>query len=250
MEKQANLLWTSGWDSTFRLLELLLIQKRVVQPYYIMDHTRKSLEMELKTIEKIKAMIFKKAPYTQQLLLPVIFKELRNIKPNKDLSQQYKRLAALKPLGAQYEWLACFAEEEEIHDLELSIETRSPGFFSTFVDPHIIKYKEGNNYTFKVEDEPSNVEIKFFKNFRFPIKEYTKLDLQQMAIDNNFIDIMNETWFCHTPLNQQPCGICKPCRMTIEEGLRRRLPFKSQLRNFIVNSVKPSVKQIINVIKK
>src|SRR5688572_33020809 len=34
------LLWTGGWDSTFRLLMLLLVERRAVQSYYIVDRLR------------------------------------------------------------------------------------------------------------------------------------------------------------------------------------------------------------------
>jgi hypothetical protein len=246
MEKPANLLWTSGWDSTFRLLDLLLVQKRVVQPYYIKDHKRKSLQMELKTMEKLKKMIFNKAPYTKQLLLPTKFKELQEITPCERLQQQYKRLAAKGHLGAQYEWIACFAEEVKVYDLELGIETRSPGFFTSFVKPEILKIAEGKTDNFKIADHPTNPDITFFQYFRFPIHELTKLDLQQIAIKHDFIDILNQTWFCHTPINEQPCGICKPCVVTMEEGLGRRIPLQGQIRHFIHNNVRLPIKQLIH----
>lgn len=250
MQKPANLLWTSGWDSTFRLLDLLLVQQIAVQPYYIKDHRRKSLQMELKTMEKIKNMIIKKAPYTKDLLLPTQFKDLQEIIPCKHLQQQYKCLKALKHLGAQYEWLACFAKEEKLYDLELCIETRTPGFFTSFVKPEITKIQNGNTFNFKIVDQPANPEITFFQYFRFPIHELTKLELQQIAIKHDFIDIMNQTWFCHSPINEQPCGLCKPCVVTMEEGLRTRIPLISQFRNFIHYTVKPPFKQLLKPVKK
>src|SRR5690606_13578695 len=35
-----NLLWTGGWDSTFRLLSLVVQQHRCVQPYYVLDDVK------------------------------------------------------------------------------------------------------------------------------------------------------------------------------------------------------------------
>ena len=37
--RAVKLLWTGGWDSTFRLLQLLLLYEKKVQPYYIIDPT-------------------------------------------------------------------------------------------------------------------------------------------------------------------------------------------------------------------
>lgn len=35
-----HLLWTGGWDSTFRVLQLLLCSRDAVQPHYIIDPER------------------------------------------------------------------------------------------------------------------------------------------------------------------------------------------------------------------
>ena len=35
VDSPRRLLWTGGWDSTYRLLDLLLVQKQHVQPYYV-----------------------------------------------------------------------------------------------------------------------------------------------------------------------------------------------------------------------
>ncbi len=95
IHKPVNLLWTSGWDSTFRLLDLLLVQKRPVQPYYVIDPGRRSLQFELAALDKIRALVFEKDPQTKQLLLPTIYKKIPDIAPNEALTQQYKKLAAL-----------------------------------------------------------------------------------------------------------------------------------------------------------
>ncbi len=73
-EQAANLLWTGGWDSTFRLLELLLVKGKVVQPYYIIDADRNSTGMELRTMEELKRRIFAEYPGATNLLRPTIFK--------------------------------------------------------------------------------------------------------------------------------------------------------------------------------
>ncbi len=131
-----------------------------------------------------------------------------------------------------------------VWDLELSIETRSPGFFNSYVKPYIIRVKDGDSFNFQLQENLPNPEIKFFKYFRYPIHELSKLDLQKLAIGHQFIDIMNYTWFCHSPQNGVPCGVCSPCRITMAEGLRRRIPLKSQMRNIFVYTIKPALKKL------
>lgn len=43
MEEPRPIFMTGGWDSIFRLLQLLLIDKRAVQPVYILDPERWSV---------------------------------------------------------------------------------------------------------------------------------------------------------------------------------------------------------------
>ena len=51
-----NLFWTGGWDSTFRLLQLIIVFRKRVQPYYIIDTTRKSVQNEKQAINKIREL--------------------------------------------------------------------------------------------------------------------------------------------------------------------------------------------------
>lgn len=245
MEKAVNLLWTSGWDSTYRLLELLLVHKRPVQTYYLFDRNRHSYPMEVEAMEKIKTLARKKAPQVDQLWLPTLFKEVSEIKPNERITQQYQQILSIKRIGSQYEWLACFADEMGIDDLELCVDMRTPGFFTSYVKPRLVPIPEGSSYNYRLEDNPDNPVLKLFGYFRFPVQDYLKLDLQELAIKHGYIDIMEHTWFCHYPIRKQPCGICTPCKVTMEHGMRRRIPFFSQIRNFVHYRVKPPIRKLL-----
>jgi hypothetical protein len=252
MQKPANLLWTSGWESTYRLLDLVLIQKRPVQPFYIISRSRKSCEIEMQTMEKIKALLFYKSPEAKKLVLPTVYKERSEIKPNECITDQYKRLAGNFHLGDQYEYLARFAEEAGIDTLELCVnrETQRAGCFTQLIYPTLVKEVDGNSFNYRAVGSPDHPDLLLFKYFRFPTHQLSKLDTQELATKNGFIDIMNQTWFCHSPINQQPCGVCNPCCMTIEEGLGNRIPLRSQIRHFIHYTVKPPIKNILKPAKK
>ncbi|HYG41197.1 MAG TPA: hypothetical protein VD908_21390 [Cytophagales bacterium] len=244
MSAPVKLLWTSGSDSTFRLLQILLIQKRMVQPYYVMDRVRKSFDMEIKSMEKIRRLIFIKDPNARKLLLPTIFKELAEIKPNKVITEKYQRLASLDRLGGQYEWLPRFAEEAKIYDLELSLTSgeHSDSYFKRFLKPSLEKESDGDFFNYKLRENPQNTDLSIFKYFRFPIIEWSKLEMQEIAKENDFFDIMEHTWFCHSPINGSPCGICQPCKIAIKEGMERRIPLSGRVRNFAQFTLKPLLK--------
>jgi hypothetical protein len=51
-----HLLWTGGWDSTFRLIELARAGEEV-QPHYLVDVWRKSVRHEFLAMDSIRRMI-------------------------------------------------------------------------------------------------------------------------------------------------------------------------------------------------
>uniref|UniRef100_UPI0015878A57 7-cyano-7-deazaguanine synthase n=1 Tax=Winogradskyella thalassocola TaxID=262004 RepID=UPI0015878A57 len=61
-----------------------------------------------------------------------------------------------------------------------------------------------------------------FKNIRFPIAYISKLEMKRYAEKHNFIDIMNNTWFCHRATDK-PCGECNPCKQYVIDGFGYRL---------------------------
>ncbi len=233
-QKIINIFWTGGWDSTFRLLQLIIVQKRKVQPYYIIDSNRISTRMELWTMKEIKKKVILDFPYAKELFLPVKFKGLMDIKPNGSISESYRRIAQNAFLGGQYEWLAFFAEEEDISGLELSIEHFDAGAFKVIID-FIDKEEDIQGIShFKISSKFKDTDIfKVFKRFTFPLIQTTKADMLGIAIEDGFSSYLMDTWFCHKPLrNGNPCGVCNPCIGAITGGMGRRLPVLSRLRYF------------------
>jgi len=55
--------------------------------------------------------------------------------------------------------------------------------------------------------------------------------MKSIAEEKGYLYIMNKTWFCHSPIKNEPCGLCNPCRYTIEEGMEYRLP-QNALRRY------------------
>ncbi len=45
------------------------------------------------------------------------------------------------------------------------------------------------------------------------VEEYRKLGCE---------DIMNQTWFCYDPINDEPCGQCWTCLHTFRDGITNR----------------------------
>lgn len=73
----------------FRLLQFLVKDRKPVQTYYIIDPNRKSFEVELKTMEKIRKAIVDKYPFTTSLFLPTKIVPLSEIEHDPIIEKAY-----------------------------------------------------------------------------------------------------------------------------------------------------------------
>ena len=243
----ATLLWTGGWDSTYRLLNLLMVQHKVVQPYYVIDATRYSVGAEIRARDKIKKSIFALKPETEELLLPTVYHELTDILPRPDLSKKYWNLRKKYFMGEQYEWLARFTEQFNLRDLEMAIhlDDKVHSVLESNVEP--VSENDGDSY--RLKDGMDNDDYAIFKNFKFPLFNWTKLEMERDADARGFGHIMEETWFCHQPHKKDtPCGICAPCSYTIEEGMKRRIPAQGRIKYYF-KKIESKLLSILNMQK-
>ena len=222
-----NILWTGGWDSTFRVIQLAH-KDVIIQPYYLKDN-RKSDEHELKAIQSITSDIraLKSAICT---INDIKTMNVIDIEKDTDITNAYQLLLKKQFFGSQYDWLARFAKQ--FNSLELTIHQDDKAFSLIQAHGSIKKHSDSRGEFYKLDQLSSSPEIcKVFGNFDFPILKYSKLDMKKEAEEKGFIDLMNKTWFCYRPINNQPCGQCNPCIYTIEEGLVYRFN-KSAIRRY------------------
>jgi hypothetical protein len=225
-----NLLWTGGWDSTFRLLQLLLVYKKKVQPYYIIDAGRLSTGLELRAIRDIKKLLLERYPQATARLLPTLFTDLVDIPQNPVLAAAMAEIKNKNGLDRQYEWLACFCAETKIEDMELSLHRGSHPY--EILLPFMLQTGTADEPNYWLDEMASQSEVYIlFHYFTFPLFDLTKLDMQATARKEGFAELMNLTWFCRYPRpGFRPCGVCIPCRSRIEAGFGRDFPLASRVR--------------------
>ena len=218
MHAPINILWTGGWDSTFRLLYIVLVEKKAVQPYYIIDTGRKSTLHELTAIETIKHGLGDKSPQSAALIHDPIITMRRDIRNNHQISRQYHRIASMIHLGAQYEWIALFADYHKINDLELGLIKRQHKTGKSLQDllaPNLT----GKGHDCRLKTSLDNEDLGLFQHFRFPLIGLTKLDMESIARKHGYIDLMRNTWYCFHPTREGfACGRCRPCRVARQSG--------------------------------
>lgn len=235
-----RLLWTSGWDSTFRLLRLVIEEERTVLPIYIISD-RSSAPVEIKRMNELKKLIVERFPQTADRILETVFYYVRDIKKYPEITQKYETLLAKSHLGNQYEWLSRYAKQHGINDLELCIHVDDTAY--KFIKNFIVRMEDEHGEYYSVDQNMSDDNLlSFFKPFRYPVLEWSKVKMKEHVIKTGTLDIMNRTWFCHRPINGKPCGLCNPCKYTIEEGMEYRLP-KSALLRYRLKPLYVSIKK-------
>jgi len=225
-----KLLWTGGWDSTFRLLQLLLSEKKIVQPYYLKFPSektdiaelpvRKSTEKELRVMQAIRNRLIENYSHTKELLLPLKIFDASVVVPDKKIVKSFSKIVQSKYIGKQYVWLASFAKQYHLKNLEMGIEAE--GNTKQVIEPFI--KRKGKTYL--VNDRySSRPEHILFNYFSFPILEYSKRDMAEISEKENWTELMKMTWFCHRPyFGKFPCGSCNPCVNAYEDGMGWRIP--------------------------
>ncbi|MEZ4803712.1 MAG: hypothetical protein R2797_13145 [Gelidibacter sp.] len=219
MNKVNNVLWTGGWDSTFRIIQLYRVGA-TIQPIYVLDHNRISSKKELGVIEKLTKEIPLKFTKSQGKILPLIIIKRENISSDLFLKVIHKFIRSKVGIGKQYYWLACLAKN--YRDLEVSLHKED--MYRFFSIEQLIKFEDGKlGPNWRIN--PKKVDFfrrHLFSGMTFPLNTISKPEMKHISEANNFFDLMEQTWFCHKS-NDRPCGKCNPCKQYIRDGFGFRL---------------------------
>lgn len=225
MNKSGNtkhVLWTGGWDSTYRILDLLHGTNCAVLPYYLIYLGRKSTLIELRTIN---TMMDRLAQFRGRLLNPIIRLADRYKYATEPYAGQLKKILETHRIGTQYLCLAQFRDEQQRTDIELCAEKHGGAW--NYIHPFMSHNDEG---IFTVSPQAPKEMQGLLGGFHYPLFDMTKLDMEESAQSGGFRELLELSWFCHEPVGDEPCGTCPPCQSTIKMGLKRRIGEKGLRR--------------------
>jgi hypothetical protein len=211
--------WTGGFDSTFRLCQLLIIEHRTVQPVYlIMDDVddnvnkpqRKSREKEIETMNNIREQLLVLYPDTEYMLRPTVF--IETIKPNPKVTLAFGNLHTKlgkfdRPVN-QYERLTRLSYII-LDPLEVCAGRRGTG-----LDDATRSFRTGQGASCRVKTglPVKYKDLNIFKHLRLPVVHLTKKTMYRIAQKNLFDNILRLTWSCWFPTAAgKPCGKCEMC---------------------------------------
>jgi len=226
MADMLNLLWTGGWDSTFRLLYALIIEKQKINPFYIYFHERKSRDVEIRQMNIIMKKIKKLYPEAARNISNITIVSDKKLQHNKEIDNYYESLISKYHVGKQYRWLAAFAESSEEEYFEVAIAR----YFNreNSISAVLLQNTVGTGGDCKLKENLTDKDLLLFRKFKFPTLHLTKPDMEKIAREKGFMKILDDIWFCHRPrFNYVPCGKCVPCKLVVESGLAFKLPLFS-----------------------
>ena len=226
LDDPVHVLWTGGWDSSYRIIWLMHHSDAVVQPWYAIDEMRNSIGREVSAMRRIREQLAERDARFGSRILPTRFQPREQIPPNPEVSQQYQRLSERMRVGTQYSYLGRFARSLGI-TLELSMHDKGHGLGKA-VYPHTEPVETPYGRVLRLRaDAPPLLDL--FRPYVFPLLGLSKREMGQEARRSGYDHLLELTWFCHTPRNGRPCGRCRPCQQVIQGGMHHRMPLTSQV---------------------
>ncbi|WP_019625793.1 hypothetical protein [Thioalkalivibrio sp. ALJT] len=222
--------WTGGWDSTFRVLDLVLHHGESVTPVYVRDETRQSIEQETRTMAQLRRQINQRAD--KGVLGEPRVLHARAARPDSELRRKFAELVRTRGIGEQYIWLAELVRQHGLQGIEVCVQYNENFFFlAPDLPPDQREYRL--EPVQPALDEATAESL--FNLFSFPTLHIGKAEMRIHARQHGFLDLLEQTWFCHMPTRSgQPCGFCVPCRMVVSRGVGDRLPWRARLNGRLV----------------
>lgn len=234
MQNTVHIFFTGGWDSTFRLLQLAE-NDIVIKPVYLIDEHRKSQEYELKAMNQIIEEVRVSSRF-KATISDIKFYEidwiLKNCQDEK-ISTAFRYLKEKYNIGTQWEWLALLAQNENIK-FESAVVHQYHGKVEEAIQAEGILENIPNDFLTKrkhvLPKENNDTAYRVFGNLILSVIDLTKEDEGRIAKEKGWLEIMELTWFCHSPINGKPCGLCSPCDDAMNTGMEWRMPAEAKWR--------------------
>jgi hypothetical protein len=220
-----NVFWTGGWDSTFRVLDLIINQQEIVRPFYLIDSDRPSTRFELQTMQTIREQLATQFPEALDRLKPLETYQADQIKKDREITKANKAIRADRLFGSQYHWIARYVKQQGMGRFEMSLD-RDDKPRKLLLD---CVEREGDtaHVAGEFEGTPEHTLFQWF-DFPLPVWGRNKSEMGDVARDSGFLDLLEQSWFCHFPVNNEACGGCGPCRHAIKDGMGYRLPWRAR----------------------
>ena len=225
--KRINLLFTGGWDSTFRLCQLSFLDVEV-QPVYvcIKDHEdRTNYKKEIQAQDTILAMLRQKKETKAKLLDPVRLSE-EDLPKDSLFEAAFDKWAKTEKIPGQLRYLGRLPLLYP--DLEYccegpTLKRRQQGYkkgkTQVFLEENGFRFKIREDGYADIDTSKADPDLKrLWGGFSLPILGITETDMVPYIKKWGYEDVFKETWTCDFD-GDKACGVCHNCNTKWASGL-------------------------------
>ncbi len=242
------LYWTGGFDSTFRLCEMLINERKIVQPIYVslvLDNNceteetcnklwvRRNRKYEKRAMLEIRKLLNSKYPATLKRLLPTLYidKDIEDVEFNQAFEAKFyaNNLWPGKRRKHQYLFLSKYAYYHKIYVDIGVLGIHDKQALAQFLKQHLKPISEKHELSTmkntnvnkehgkKIINYGIDIPGHYLEYLRFPLFGRTKEQLLLKARNYGYEDILKKTWSCWfpNPASGKPCGKCPMCKERI-----------------------------------
>ena len=217
--------WTGGFDSTFRVLQAVIDEDKIVQPFYLSGNIdnaptkrvkRRNQQMEIQAMQQVRAELCQSHPDACTRLRPPIV--VQDVPIDRRTKRWMRALAAQRVVRrptCQYGSLGAFARYISV-PVELGIVQdghSNAGIYGGLRDKVTGTGSRCRVTAAAVEAHP---EFALFRPLRFPLMYVDKPAMWAIAKQNGYDHLLRRTWSCWYPTAAgKPCNKCLMCRERI-----------------------------------
>ncbi|MGY5882418.1 hypothetical protein [Modestobacter lacusdianchii] len=188
-------------------MQLLLIERRSVQPIYAVSVARRTALSEMQTMERMRQTLLPRLDDPAQLA-PTILVMAEQYPPSPDMAALWTAIGQRAPVGKQYPWLAAVTEAKGWTEVEVCLAGYPQGMPAwerlVFTEPRQLN---------------GSPEAEALRRWSFPVMHLTKELMGAVAREHGFYDVLVQRWFCQDPWNGRACGQCVPCSLANRDGV-------------------------------
>lgn len=232
--KHVNLLFTGGFDSTFRLCQLSRMEDVEVQPVYLLfsNHcNRPNRFKEIAAQDSVVHWLYGRVE-TKSIILPPLRIKEEDLPSDPDYDMAFLKWASSGKVPLQYRVLGklalCFSDLEicregpTLRNRQRGIKygNKPVGKTRLFLAEHGVKFIDNvdGSVTLNFKKADAGLDL-LFGRYKYPILGISETEMVPYIQKWGYEDVFKLTWTCDTGANE-PCGVCHNCETKWDSGLR------------------------------